>query len=576
MAGVSYSGSSAHSVSYTYDADGQKTGMTDATGPSGDTYDPFGELTSVTNGAGQTVTYSYDADGDSTGITYPLPSGATWATSSTVSYGYDNAGQLTSVTDFNGNTITIANTGDGLPSAETLASTGDTITTTYDNADSSSVIALKNSTSTLQSFAYADAPSGDALTETDTPSSSVSPATYSYDASDRVTSMTTGSGSAHGYGFDASSNLTALPTGGTGSYDQNGELASVTLSGTTTSYSYNANGERLSAVQGGSTITSGTWNGAAQLTSYADSASGMTGASYSGDGLRASDTVGIASQSFTWDTTTPVNQLLMDSASAYIYEGPAGITPAEQVNLTSGAVTYLVTDSLGSTRGAVSNSGALTATTSYDAWGNPETTGGLSASTPFGYAGGYTDPDGLIYLLARYYDPATGQFLSGDPDVTQTQEPYAYAGDNPITNSDPTGMDWRLYSSKTINYGWHSLLSGGPIYTYIKNHIQIGFNIKIVSLFITIPDMDYINKVVVYRWYASAAKNAKATSLFRTTSTMSTYYKAYWQASIDLIFFQWSQSGVWNWSNTTVVTETSNGRAWDGIRAPAPAPAPGG
>ena len=45
---VSYSGSSAHSVSYSYDADGNKTGMTDATGTSSYIYDPFGELTSAT------------------------------------------------------------------------------------------------------------------------------------------------------------------------------------------------------------------------------------------------------------------------------------------------------------------------------------------------------------------------------------------------------------------------------------------------------------------------------------------------------------------------------------------------
>ena len=70
---VSYSGSSAHSVSYTYDANGNRTAMTDATGSSSYTYDPFGELTSATNGASQTTGYGYNADGQVTGITYPLP-----------------------------------------------------------------------------------------------------------------------------------------------------------------------------------------------------------------------------------------------------------------------------------------------------------------------------------------------------------------------------------------------------------------------------------------------------------------------------------------------------------------------
>jgi YD repeat-containing protein len=43
---VSYSGSSAHSVSYSYDPDANQTGMSDATGTSSYVYDSFGELTS--------------------------------------------------------------------------------------------------------------------------------------------------------------------------------------------------------------------------------------------------------------------------------------------------------------------------------------------------------------------------------------------------------------------------------------------------------------------------------------------------------------------------------------------------
>ena len=65
------------------------------------------------------------------------------------------------------------------------------------------------------------------------------------------------------------------------------------------------------------------------------------------------------------------------------------------------AMVLAFTDSLSSVRGVVSSTGTLAATTSYDAWGNPETTGGLSASAPFGYAGGYTDATGLVYLINR-------------------------------------------------------------------------------------------------------------------------------------------------------------------------------
>ena len=98
-------------------------------------------------------------------------------------------------------------------------------------------------------------------------------------------------------------------------------------------------------------------------------------------------------------------------------------------------------DSLGSVRGTVNSAGALTSTTAYDAWGNPQAADGLTATTPFGFAGAYTDPTGLLYLINRYYDPAAGQFLSVDPEVGQTQDPYGYAAGNPVGNTDPSGMD---------------------------------------------------------------------------------------------------------------------------------------
>ena len=111
----------------------------------------------------------------------PLPAGATWAPTDPVAYGYNQADILDAVTDFNGNQISITNNGDSLPDSEVLGSTGDTISTTYDSTDSPSAIALKNSSTTLQSFSYSNAPDSSILSETDTPSSSRSPASYTYD-----------------------------------------------------------------------------------------------------------------------------------------------------------------------------------------------------------------------------------------------------------------------------------------------------------------------------------------------------------------------------------------------------------
>jgi RHS repeat-associated protein len=52
--------------------------------------------------------------------------------------------------------------------------------------------------------------------------------------------------------------------------------------------------------------------------------------------------------------------------------------------------------------------------------------------------------DGLTTIGQRQYDPVTGRFLTPDP-VLEAGDPtqmggYAYAGDNPVTHSDPTGL----------------------------------------------------------------------------------------------------------------------------------------
>jgi len=91
-------------------------------------------------------------------------------------------------------------------------------------------------------------------------------------------------------------------------------------------------------------------------------------------------------------------------------------------------------------RGVVTSSGSLAASVDYRAWGNPETTGGLCGYTPVGFPGAHTDPRGPSYLIGRYYDPQTGQFLNVDPLVDETGQPYAYTGDDPVNAIDPLGM----------------------------------------------------------------------------------------------------------------------------------------
>lgn len=103
---------------------------------------------------------------------------------------------------------------------------------------------------------------------------------------------------------------------------------------------------------------------------------------------------------------------------------------------------------------------------SYGAYGSPKTTTGTLCSN-FGFAGGYTDASGLIYLQHRYYDPVTGQFLSVDPLVAVTGEPYEYAGDDPVNEEDPLGL-WGWNPVSDLTQTWND--TGGKAVHYAATH----------------------------------------------------------------------------------------------------------
>jgi len=121
----------------------------------------------------------------------------------------------------------------------------------------------------------------------------------------------------------------------------------------------------------------------------------------------------------------------------YVY-GPSE-TSIEQINNTTGTMTYLHHDQAGSTRLLTGSTGTVTGKCTYGAYGAPTCEG--ASTTPLGFDGQYTSADtGLIYMRSRVYDPSTAQFLTVDPAVSLTRAPYNYAGDNPVNRVDPDGL----------------------------------------------------------------------------------------------------------------------------------------
>jgi RHS repeat-associated protein len=102
---------------------------------------------------------------------------------------------------------------------------------------------------------------------------------------------------------------------------------------------------------------------------------------------------------------------------------------------------YFLGDVRGSTAVAVTKGGVGVQVQWYDPYGAPR---GLPAivGTDRGYLGQYEDTaTALGYLNNRYTDPTLGIFLSVDPLVATTSDPYLYAGGNPTTLSDPSGLE---------------------------------------------------------------------------------------------------------------------------------------
>ena len=120
-----------------------------------------------------------------------------------------------------------------------------------------------------------------------------------------------------------------------------------------------------------------------------------------------------------------------------------GTGDAVSTRFGAGSKYCYIQDTLGSVIGLFDKTGACIGGYSYSPYGetrNTITAGSATDSNSLRYISGYYDQgSGLYKLGARYYDPTIGRFTQFDPSG-QEPNPYAYAGCNPINNSDATGL----------------------------------------------------------------------------------------------------------------------------------------
>jgi RHS repeat-associated protein len=307
-------------------------------------------------------------------------------------------------------------------------------------------------------------------------------ATYVYDPLSRRASATFGDGSAATYGYDRQDDLLSVGTQLVGTYfglvsnydgDQRRISAISTMNvpfpaPTAGSVSYSPNHLNQYTAIGSiapTYDTAGNLKSDGKFTYTYDTEGHLLTANGQGhaiaydwdaEGRLASTTLDGTAQSFDYNGTTPLGD----------WSGTAFATAQTQLRRhvfgAGGEPLYLAVDSvasyshqdiLGSTI-ALSNAsaapvGGLSAIFGYDPFGQPVT----PITSVFGYAGQRFDPTtNLVYDGARFYSPAQGRFYSPDPiGYAGGNNLYGYVGNDPLNNTDPSGLAAQQVGSSQWN-----------------------------------------------------------------------------------------------------------------------------
>ena len=381
-------------VSYSYDNACRLTKVTTPFGSTSYEYDLLDRLTRVVDRNGYATVYEYDANGNRTAVHY--------ANGFTTTYDYDLLNRLIceKTIDIDGDIV--------VQYVYTLGAAGERKSVTeLDRTVEYSYDSLYRLTS-----------------ETITEGEKVTVYTYAYDnVSNRI--LKTVNGEETVYTYNALNQLVS-ENDIVYEYDLNGNTVRMTSPSKSALYVYNAENRLVRA-----TVQSGN-NVSVEEYKY-DYAGNRIAKSSEGEYTK-----------YLLDINGELTYVLAemnfdDTEKCYYTRGDELISHERD-----GKKSYYVYDGHGSVRALADESGKVTDTYVYDAFGNLISSYG-STKNDFLFCGEQFDPvTGLYYLRARYMNPSVGRFITMDSYEGSIDDPvslhkYLYANANPVSNSDPSG-----------------------------------------------------------------------------------------------------------------------------------------
>ncbi|MBC6461716.1 toxin TcdB middle/N-terminal domain-containing protein [Actinomadura sp. HBU206391] len=270
---------------------------------------------------------------------------------------------------------------------------------------------------------------------------------YSYDALQQLREVKEGSAPALAYAYDRHYNLTAYgDTGAALHHDDPGHayrLTGVTQAGgALEAVAHDLNGNVTS--RGAQRFT---YDYKQALQRFEDGAGLVAEYGYDPFGARVSKVVD--------DGRGTVTRTFFVGEHAEIRDGTptlfARVGQLRVAVLQPDGTRYVHPDPLGTTAFFTDEAGAKVAAIAYLPFGNVAASVGEIDQRCFG-SHAFDAESGLYYMQRRHYDPVTARFLQPDPIAVLRPErylttprafhPYAYVGNDPMNNADPTGLSF--------------------------------------------------------------------------------------------------------------------------------------